>query len=387
MIFFCFNIKLLDVALIDPRECVGNIMDEWGAEKAYKFVFKKALGEKAKLYFNAPSERASTSSMVSVNPMGAPMPKISGLSAGSHLSNPLPKRVTDELQEKPKNASVSLSELKEATLKREQSSSSSSNLTSNLAKQETPKISPKRAPPPLSKESSSSNTSPPEGEKRSSRRPAPALPGGQTKSPNTSPQRGVPRGRGVPQRGISTQGGPTRGGVQRGVPLNNRGGVQRGVSSPRGSPTVSRANVVSETVSVGIPTSKSNDNMSANGMDKSSPPTNTTSNSSISLDKPSTTSTPVQNESSISLTKSPTPTEQPSESKTKSIEDWTIEEVADWIAEIGFQQIRNIFVENYISGSELVELTNEELKEDLGVQALGARKAILREIKKLQDNA
>merc|ERR1711977_256113 len=96
---------------------------------------------------------------------------------------------------------------------------------------------------------------------------------------------------------------------------------------------------------------------------------------------------PVQNESSISLTKSPTPTEQPSESKTKSIEDWTIEEVADWIAEIGFQQIRNIFVENYISGSELVELTNEELKEDLGVQALGARKAILREIKKLQDNA
>ena len=65
------------------------------------------------------------------------------------------------------------------------------------------------------------------------------------------------------------------------------------------------------------------------------------------------------------------------------ITEWSIEEVGDWIEEIGFGVVKNIFIENFISGSELVELTNEELKEDLGVRALGARKAILRNIQQL----
>ena len=46
--------------------------------------------------------------------------------------------------------------------------------------------------------------------------------------------------------------------------------------------------------------------------------------------------------------------------------------------------MRKCFVDNYISGMELVELDNSELKDDLGVAALGARKAILREIGKLK---
>jgi len=48
--------------------------------------------------------------------------------------------------------------------------------------------------------------------------------------------------------------------------------------------------------------------------------------------------------------------------------------------------MRNCFEENYISGLELVELSNAELKEDLGVAALGARKAILREIGNLKSS-
>jgi hypothetical protein len=48
--------------------------------------------------------------------------------------------------------------------------------------------------------------------------------------------------------------------------------------------------------------------------------------------------------------------------------------------------MRDCFVENMISGMELVELSAEELKDDLGVSALGARKAIIREISILKDS-
>lgn len=63
-----------------------------------------------------------------------------------------------------------------------------------------------------------------------------------------------------------------------------------------------------------------------------------------------------------------------------AIEEWTIEDVGQWVEDLGFGKMRKCFVENYISGLELIELTNAELKDDLGVSALGARKAILREV-------
>lgn len=52
--------------------------------------------------------------------------------------------------------------------------------------------------------------------------------------------------------------------------------------------------------------------------------------------------------------------------------------MARWIGEIGFGNVAHLFQENCISGAELVDLTNDELKSDLGITALGARKAILR---------
>jgi len=54
--------------------------------------------------------------------------------------------------------------------------------------------------------------------------------------------------------------------------------------------------------------------------------------------------------------------------------------------ELGFGKMKASFVENYISGMELVELTNEELKDDLGITALGVRKGLLREIAKLKSD-
>jgi hypothetical protein len=61
-----------------------------------------------------------------------------------------------------------------------------------------------------------------------------------------------------------------------------------------------------------------------------------------------------------------------------------VEDVGEWIDSLGFSNFKPIFIENFISGKELVELTMDELKDDLGVTALGARKAILREIGELK---
>ena len=67
-----------------------------------------------------------------------------------------------------------------------------------------------------------------------------------------------------------------------------------------------------------------------------------------------------------------------------AIEEWSVEDVGEWMEELGFGKMKASFIENYISGLELVELTNDELKDDLGVTALGVRKGLLREIAKLK---
>jgi len=59
--------------------------------------------------------------------------------------------------------------------------------------------------------------------------------------------------------------------------------------------------------------------------------------------------------------------------------------VGDWIVDIGFPELRNNFVSNYISGLELIELEPNELKDDLEVTALGARKAIIRNLTTLKE--
>jgi len=63
---------------------------------------------------------------------------------------------------------------------------------------------------------------------------------------------------------------------------------------------------------------------------------------------------------------------------------WSIDDVAAWLQDIGLEQLRESFTENEISGSELLDLTMDEIKEDLDVKKLGTRKALWREIQALK---
>jgi len=67
----------------------------------------------------------------------------------------------------------------------------------------------------------------------------------------------------------------------------------------------------------------------------------------------------------------------------KNIAKWTVKEVADWIENIGFKEFRQNFEENLVDGATLIELESQELKDDLGVSAFGARKQILRAVQNI----
>ena len=59
--------------------------------------------------------------------------------------------------------------------------------------------------------------------------------------------------------------------------------------------------------------------------------------------------------------------------KTKFVDNWTEREVALWLEEIGLGEYANAFVQNKITGEELMELTEKDLDE-IGILPLGHRK-------------
>jgi len=67
----------------------------------------------------------------------------------------------------------------------------------------------------------------------------------------------------------------------------------------------------------------------------------------------------------------------------KPAEDWTIAEVGMWLDFISMGEFRIPFIEQQISGQDLLELTEADLVE-LGVKALGQRKRLQRNIKELK---
>ena len=67
-----------------------------------------------------------------------------------------------------------------------------------------------------------------------------------------------------------------------------------------------------------------------------------------------------------------------------SASSWTVEETSQWLRNNGFEEQIQAFADNDIDGSALLELTQEELKDDLKIGSLGKRKAIIREIEKLK---
>lgn len=62
------------------------------------------------------------------------------------------------------------------------------------------------------------------------------------------------------------------------------------------------------------------------------------------------------------------------------VQNWSVEQVAEWLRGIGYPQHCEAFVTNLIDGEALVELTPEDLKNSLKIPALGARKEIMRQI-------
>ncbi|KDO23581.1 hypothetical protein SPRG_10776 [Saprolegnia parasitica CBS 223.65] len=67
------------------------------------------------------------------------------------------------------------------------------------------------------------------------------------------------------------------------------------------------------------------------------------------------------------------------------MEAWSCEKVAEWLEASGFGEFAQTFLENEISGAILPDLTNEILRDDLQIKALGRRAKILAAIRDIND--
>ncbi|CAD8062246.1 unnamed protein product [Paramecium sonneborni] len=64
----------------------------------------------------------------------------------------------------------------------------------------------------------------------------------------------------------------------------------------------------------------------------------------------------------------------------KKMQDWNIDEVCTWLDQLGLSQYQETFKQNHMIGQTLHDLTDKELKEELGIFILGHRKQILQQI-------
>jgi len=69
----------------------------------------------------------------------------------------------------------------------------------------------------------------------------------------------------------------------------------------------------------------------------------------------------------------------------KDFQEWTIEEVVNWLETKGFGQYKETFLCNHVNGSVAFRLDLNMLKIDLGINSLGHRFQILDLIQKEQD--
>jgi len=75
----------------------------------------------------------------------------------------------------------------------------------------------------------------------------------------------------------------------------------------------------------------------------------------------------------------PAPCDFSHSSELQDLRFWTIDKVSEWLVSVGFGHLKEVFVEHRISGDVLLDLSQSDLVE-MGVQALGDRKRILRGI-------
>lgn len=69
----------------------------------------------------------------------------------------------------------------------------------------------------------------------------------------------------------------------------------------------------------------------------------------------------------------------PSSWVSTAAQTWTVTDVAAWLESIELPELKRLFLDQEVSGPELLELTDHELRE-MGVDKLGHRKKIIRKI-------
>lgn len=65
--------------------------------------------------------------------------------------------------------------------------------------------------------------------------------------------------------------------------------------------------------------------------------------------------------------------------------EWTEEDVGNWLGVIGLEDYSNIFIHNKISGKNIFDLTDSELKDELKMSAIGHRKDFKKNIQQLKE--
>jgi hypothetical protein len=60
----------------------------------------------------------------------------------------------------------------------------------------------------------------------------------------------------------------------------------------------------------------------------------------------------------------------------KSVKEWTVKEVIDFLDHAGLKQYKEAFYKNKVKGKDLITLNEKELKDDLGMK-MGDRKRFM----------
>ena len=71
----------------------------------------------------------------------------------------------------------------------------------------------------------------------------------------------------------------------------------------------------------------------------------------------------------------------------ESVLNWTVKDVINFLHNIGIRDYDTTFYTNHINGQTLLQLKNEEMKNELGIRSLGHRKQILSSIDKLRSDS
>lgn len=56
------------------------------------------------------------------------------------------------------------------------------------------------------------------------------------------------------------------------------------------------------------------------------------------------------------------------------VQDWTFDDVGEWLTNLGLSDYIETFQNNHISGKNILDITDQELRDDLGMSSVGHRK-------------